>query len=102
MASFFFLDISSGHSGLNRFTEIDSFNNWIIEQKFDSETKKVVCRASMKGDGTWFAAKIRLNKNDEVLLPHGDSKHKEIELDDLEHVRSLLRKCRASLLYLLP
>ena len=87
-------------AGFNEFTRLDSYGDWIIEQKFDSETKKVLCRASMKGDGTWFAAKIRLNRNDEVLLPQGDAKDKKIELADVQHVRRMLRKCRASLLYL--
>ena len=58
-----FIDVSSVY-----LTEIDSFGKWIVEQKFNSEENKVYCRASMKGYGTWFGERIRLDDNGEVLI----------------------------------
>ncbi|KGG11097.1 hypothetical protein EV11_0499 [Prochlorococcus sp. SS52] len=85
---------------MNRFTQIDSFGKWIIEQKFDSDRKEVFCRASMTGYGTWFGEKIRLGMNDEIIFPTDDSKKIVPNLTQIEIVRKLLDKCRAGLLYL--
>ncbi len=97
---FFLVDIPLIHSGLDHFSEIDSFEKWIIEQKFDFETNKVSCRASMKGNGTWFAQRIRLDKNDQILIPEGMKLKNTFRSSELEHVKSLLLKCRSSVLYL--
>ena len=100
MLSFFIGEIPLVQAGFDHFTVIDSLGDWRIEQKFDAETKKIFCRAFLKGHGTWFAEKIRLNRNDELVVPKGSSLKDIPSLNDLSKVRSLLQECRKGLLYL--
>ncbi len=88
-------------AGLNQFTEIDSFGKWTIEQKFNYEKNKVECRASIKGYGTWFGERIRLDGNGQVLIPEDVSYKNKVEIfDQLIEVRKALSHCRSSLLYI--
>ena len=88
-------------SGLNQFTEIDSFGKWTIEQKFTPEENKIECRASIKGYGTWFGARIRLDGNDEVLIPEDVLYKNKFDISDsLIEVRKALLSCRSGLLYI--
>ena len=88
------------NAGLNEFTQIDSFDNWTIEQKLDSETKDISCRASMNGYGTWYGDKIRLNQDDDLFYPKGSSKKKSQDSIPLKKLRIALKKCRSGLIYL--
>ena len=89
------------YAGLNQFTEIDSVGKWSIEQKFSHEDNKVECRASMKGYGTWFGERIRLDENGEVLIPQDVIyKNKSDVFSSLIEIRKALSSCRASLLYI--
>ena len=88
-------------AGLNQFTEIDSLGKWSIEQKFNPDNNKVECRASMKGYGTWFGERIRLDENGEVLMPEDVRyKNKADIFSSLIDVRNALSNCRSSLLYI--
>ena len=86
-------------AGLNQFTEIDSLGKWSIEQKFNPEDNKVECRASMKGYGTWFGEKIRLDKNNDVIMPPGSLSENYPSQEDLEEIKELLKKCSSGLFY---
>jgi len=92
--------ISFANAGLNKFTEIDSFDNWIIEQKLDFETKDISCRASMNGYGTWFGDRISLNQDDEIFYPKGILRQTLPDNLPLKRLRIALVKCRSGLLYL--
>ncbi len=88
-------------AGLNHFTEIDSFGRWTIEQKFNPEDNKIECRASMKGYGTWFGERIRLDKNGEVIIPKDLLYEKKDEISlYLNEVRNSLSNCASGLLYI--
>ena len=87
-------------AGLNQYTEIDSYKKWSIEQKFDLKKNTVSCRASKSGHGTWFSEKIRLDRNDKVLIPAGVAKKSFPSKEDLEEIHNLLKKCRSGLLYI--
>ncbi len=88
-------------SGLNQFTDIDSFGKWTIEQKFTPEKNKIECRASVKGYGTWFSERIRLDGNDQLLIPEDALYNKKTDIFDyLAEVRKALLNCRSSLLYI--
>ena len=88
-------------AGLNKFTEIDSLGKWSIEQKFSPEENKIACRASMKGYGTWFGERIRLDDNGEVLIPEDVIyKNKSDVFSSLIEIRKALSNCRSSLLYI--
>ncbi len=91
--------ISFANAGLNKFTQIDSYKKWVIEQKFDLENDQVFCRASRKGNGTWFSDKIRLGKDDEVILPKDASIENYPSDDDLKNIHIALQRCRAGLIY---
>ena len=45
------------------FQTIDRVDGWLIERKLDSEQNHV-CRASVVGGGSWFSARVHLNRND--------------------------------------
>ena len=100
MLSFFVGDIPFAQAGFDHFTVIDSLGKWRIEQKFDAKTKQIFCRAFLKGNGTWFAEKVRINWNDEFIVPEGDSLREIPSLNDLREVRGMLQECRKGLLYL--
>ena len=91
----------TAQAGLNQFTELDSVGKWTIEQKFTPEENKIECRASIKGYGTWFGARIRLDGNDEVLIPEDVLYKNKFDISDsLIEVRKALLSCRSGLLYI--
>ncbi len=92
--------ISFVKAGYNQFTEIDSLGNWSIEQKFDSEKEVIECRASKYGYGTWFGERIRLDNNNQLIIPK-DLNEGLVEVDlYLDEVRAALKNCRSGLIYL--
>ena len=95
----FLLHIPISSAGLNQFTEIDSYKEWIIEQKFSLKNNTISCRASRLGYGTWFGERIRLGKNGKVLFPEGTSIEKQPSAKDLQAIQSALEKCNSGLLY---
>ena len=77
------------------FQTIDRVDGWLIERKLDSEQNHV-CRASVVGGGSWFSARVRLNRNDELVVPNGLIPPNEASVAS---AREALRLCRSSLLY---
>ena len=98
MTSFFLLNIQISFAGLNQFTEIDSYKEWIIEQKFSLQKNNISCRASKLGYGTWFGERIRLDKNGKVKFPEGIPFVSQPSEKDLEAIQSALEKCNSGLL----
>ena len=77
------------------FQTIDRIDGWLIERKLDSEQNHV-CRASVVGGGSWFSARVRLDRNDALVVPDGLTSPNE---ESLASAREALRLCRSSLLY---
>ncbi len=77
------------------FQTLDRVDGWLIERKLDREQNHV-CRASVPGGGSWFSARVRLDLNDEVVVPKGLSKPSKASVNS---AREALRLCRSSLLY---
>ena len=77
------------------FQTIDRIDGWLIERKLDSEQNHV-CRVSVVGGGSWFSARVRLDRNDALVVPYGLTSPNE---ESLASAREALRLCRSSLLY---
>lgn len=77
------------------FQMLDRVDGWLIERKL-SEQQKPICRASLPSGGTWFSARVHLNRYDELVIPEGLAAAEE---RSVEAALSALRLCRSSLLY---
>ena len=77
------------------FQKLDSTHGWLIERKL-SEQNKPICRASVIGGGTWFAARVHLNRDNELVIPDGLSRP---DKDSVNAAIEALRLCRSSILY---
>ena len=77
------------------FQKLDSTHGWLIERKL-SEQKKPICRASVVGGGTWFSARVHLNRKNELVIPEG---LKSPSNKSVDAALEALRLCRSSLLY---
>ena len=106
MAKLTFLIVSilifptSLEAGLDRFSQLDQIDDWIIERRVDSSTNDVSCRASKSGYGTWFGARVRLDKNDELLIPQAFLGSQPTSPSTITKVKGALKSCRAGLIYL--
>ena len=86
-------------AGFDSFTFLEEINGWRIERSYDNQKKEVSCRASIANDGTWFSARRRLDRNDELIIPSfllGKERPRE---ETIEIIKKKLKICRASLLY---
>lgn len=96
MKSIFLFLVLIGTSALaQNFQTIDRIDGWLIERKLDSEQNHV-CRASVVGGGSWFSARVRMDRNDALVVPNGLTSPNE---ESLASAREALRLCRSSLLY---
>ena len=86
--------------GLDKYSFLDKIDNWIIERKIDSYTNKVLCRASIPNNGTWFSERTRLDRNDEIIYPLHLKIKKIPNSKSVDNVRKNLRKCRSGLIYI--
>jgi hypothetical protein len=77
------------------FQTIDRVDGWLIERKRDSEQNHV-CRASLPGGGSWFSARVRLDHNDNLVVPQGLITPNKTSVDA---AREAVLLCRSSLLY---
>ena len=77
------------------FQKLDSTHGWMIERKL-SEQQEPICRASVIGGGTWFSARVHLNRNNELVIPEG---LKSPSNKSVDAALEALRLCRSSLLY---
>jgi len=92
---------ASVQAGLNKFTHLLLFDEWLIERKVDLTINQPKCRASIPSHATWFGARVRLGPKDELIKPLWISVKKD-QLSDskLAKVRELLEDCRSGLLFL--
>ena len=77
------------------FQTIDRVDGWLIERKRDSEQNHV-CRASLRGGGSWFSARVRLDHNETLVVPQGLITPDKASVDA---AREAVLLCRSSLLY---
>ena len=59
-------------AGLDKFSYLDKVQDWIIERKVDSITQNLSCRASIPLYATWFGSRIRLDKEDVLIVKTDD------------------------------
>ena len=77
------------------FQELDRVDGWLIERKLTNE-QEPICRASMMNGGSWFSARVHLNRNDKLVVPDGLLAPEQASIDA---AREALRLCRSDLLY---
>ena len=89
----------SVYAGIDKFTRLDQINGWEIERKIDSETQRIVCRASIPNYYAWFGGKIRISKNGELLIPEEFSEEPLPLETTINEVKKALKACEAGLIY---
>ena len=93
--------LASVNAGLNSFTNLIFFEDWLIERKVDLTINETKCRASIPSHATWFGARVRLGPNNELIKPIWISVKADQVLDSkLAKVKELLDDCRSGLLFL--
>ena len=91
----------SVNAGLNNFTGLVVFEEWLIERKVDVTNNQINCRASIPSHANWFGARIRLGPNNELIKPIWISVKADQLLDSkLAKVKELLNECSSGLLFL--
>ena len=92
---------TSVNAGLNSFTNLMVFEDWLIERKVDLTINEIKCRASIPSHANWFGARVRLGPNNELIKPIWISVKADQLLDTkLVRVKKLLEECRSGLLFL--
>ena len=106
LKNYFFLallisSITSVNAGLNKFTNLIFFEDWLIERKVDLTINETQCRASIPSHANWFGARVRLGPKNELIKPIWISLKANQVLDSkLVKIRELLDDCRSGLLFL--
>ena len=89
------------NAGLNSFTNLIVFEDWLIERKVDLTANEIKCRASIPSHANWFGARVRLGSNNELIKPVWIPLKVNQALDSkLIKIRKLLDDCRSGLLFL--
>ena len=98
---FFVFSITSVNAGLNSFTNLIFFEDWLIERKVDLTMNETKCRASIPLHASWFGARVRLGPNNELIKPIWISVKADQVLDSkLAKVKKILDDCKSGLLFL--
>ena len=93
--------LTSVNAGLNGFTNLIFFEDWLIERKIDLTLNETKCRASIPSHANWFGARVRLGPNDELIKPIWIPVKADQLLDSkLVKIKKLLDNCRSGLLFL--
>ncbi len=96
---YFLLPCFPVEAGLDKFTVLDRYKNWIIERRVSSKDTSIRCRASIPNYYSWFGGRIHLDNNGELVIP-GELVVKEIPNKFvLNNVREILTTCRKDLIY---
>ena len=66
-------------AGLNSFTKLIFFEDWLIERKVDLTINEIKCRASIPSHANWFGARVRLGPNNDKK--HGDKNKHNYQYD---------------------
>tara|TARA_Y100001968_G_scaffold299268_1_gene309766 strand:+ start:95 stop:424 length:330 start_codon:yes stop_codon:yes gene_type:complete len=97
----FVFSCTSVDAGLNKFTNLIFFEEWLIERKVDLTINETKCRASIPTQANWFGARVRLGLNNELIKPIWISVKADQLLDSkLARVKELLEQCRSGFLFL--
>ena len=97
----FICSCTAVEAGLNKFTNLIVFEEWLIERKVDLATNEVECRASIPTHANWFGARVRLGTKNELIKPKWISVKKDQLLESkLDKVKKLLVDCRSGFLYI--
>ena len=89
------------NAGLNSFTNLVYFEDWLVERKIDLTNNLTKCRASIPSHASWFGARIRLGPDDELIKPIWISVNPEQVIDSkLITIKKLLDACRSGLMFL--
>tara|TARA_Y100001968_G_scaffold69347_1_gene60464 strand:- start:85 stop:417 length:333 start_codon:yes stop_codon:yes gene_type:complete len=92
---------TSAKAGLNNYTNLIFFEEWLIESKVDLTNNETKCRASIPTHANWFGARVRLGPNNELIKPIWISVKSDQLLDSkLAKVKKLLKECRSGFLFL--
>ena len=91
---------SSSEAGLDKFTRLDQIDQWLIERMVDTLSNQIVCRASIPEYWSWFGARIRLDKSNNLIIPSDSNGSKQLDENVLLKVKSSLKRCREDLIYL--
>tara|TARA_Y100001968_G_C19130468_1_gene606454 strand:+ start:52 stop:423 length:372 start_codon:yes stop_codon:yes gene_type:complete len=99
--TFFIFCFSSVKAGINDFTQLIYVEEWLIERKVNLTINKIECRASIPSSATWFGARVRLGRNDELIKPIGIFlKPEKLLYSKLTKVREMLDDCRSGFLFI--
>ena len=97
----FVCSCTSVNAGLNKFTDLISLEEWLIERKIDLTFEEIECRASIPSHANWFGARVRLGPNNELIKPRWISiKATQLHESKLSKVREILDNCRTDFLFL--
>ena len=97
----FIFSFTSVNAGLNSFSNLIFFEDWLIERKVDLTINETKCRASIPSHANWFGARVRLGPNDELIKPIWISiKADQLQNSKLAKVKELLQDCRSGFLFL--
>ena len=97
----FIFSFPSADAGLNSFTNLVYFEDWLIERKVDLTINEVKCRASIPSHANWFGARIRLGPNNKLIKPLWISVKPDQVIDSkLNKIKELLDDCRSGLIFL--
>ena len=97
----FLCNFTSLKAGLNNFTDLIYFEDWLIERKVSLTNNETKCRASIPSHANWFGARVRLGPNNELIKPIWISVKANQLLDSkLVMIKELLDDCRSGLLFL--
>ena len=86
-------------AGLDSFSYLDKVEDWLIERKIDSLKETVYCRASILNHGSWFGARVRLDRNYELVFPPELSKKEIPSKSIIKRVKQALKICRSGFIY---
>ena len=97
----FIFSFTSVNAGLNSFTNLIFFEDWLIERKVDLTINEIECRASIPSHANWFGARVRLGPKNELIKPIWISVKADQIIDSkLTKIKEILDNCRSGLLFL--
>ena len=94
-----FLFQTRANAGLDQFTTLDKYQDWIIERKINSSDTSIECRASIPNYYMWFGGRIHLDKEGELVIPNKVEITKVPKIKSILKARELVRKCHQGLIY---
>ena len=106
LKNYFFLALfissfTSATAGVNGFTDLIFFEDWLIERKIDLSINETICRASIPSHANWFGDRVRIGPSNELIKPIWISVRPDQVIDSkLTKIKELLEDCRSGFLFL--